>query len=176
MAPDESSWSFAFFRQAQSDLKAYDVLAASSSLPSCHRLHSLQMWLEKLCKANLRLAEETRANLPEFRTSHNVIAKVLPSLIKNHWRKIGYSSEPNLKGIREICHEIDLLHPAIDQGGARPDNVEYPWATVRDGKALVMAPADASFRVADRLRNHVGRQIMKAATLLTNNPVFWSGI
>ena len=37
----------AFAAQAASDLDVYDILA-SSTLPSSHRLHYLQMWLEKL--------------------------------------------------------------------------------------------------------------------------------
>src|SRR4051794_29817102 len=90
-------------------------------LPNYHRLHYLQMWLEKFCKAHLWLAVAAKADLPEFRTSHNVVAKVLPHMIKNHWGQVGYSSVPDLKSIRDLCREIDLLHPAIDEGDARPD-------------------------------------------------------
>jgi hypothetical protein len=172
MPAPEPRWSGAFLRQAQSDLDAYEVLFVTS-LPSCHRLHYLQMWLEKLCKAYLWSAATTEINLPEFRTSHNVIAKVLPALIREHWRSVGYVSEPDFRQIRALCREVDRLHPQLDDGGARPDNGEYPWAVFRDGTALVVAPADEAFKIADRISNHVGRQVMKAAIVLTRRPTIW---
>ena len=46
----------AFATQAASDLDAFEALTATT-LPTCHRLHYLQMWLEKLCKAYLWLPE-----------------------------------------------------------------------------------------------------------------------
>ncbi|EYF06105.1 hypothetical protein [Chondromyces apiculatus] len=49
-----TTWSEAFAAQAASDLDAHDTLV-KSSVPSSHRLHTLQMWLEKLCKAYLWL-------------------------------------------------------------------------------------------------------------------------
>jgi hypothetical protein len=48
----------AFAAQAASDMDAFDVLEPSS-IPHCHRLHYLQMWLEKLCKAYLWLPHVT---------------------------------------------------------------------------------------------------------------------
>ena len=89
----------AFARQAASDMATYEVLA-NTSLPCCHRLHSLQMWLEKLCKSHIH-----DTNLPVDALSHGVIAKVLP------------------------CREIDLLQPPVKAGGRREDNVEYPWCS-----------------------------------------------
>jgi hypothetical protein len=177
MSAVESRWSRAFLRQAQSDLDAYERLAATS-LPSCHRLHYLQMWLEKLCKAYLWAAAISVVDLPEFRTSHKVVEKVLPRLIWQHWRDVGYSSEPDLREIRKVCREVDLLHPQIGSDGTRPDNVEYPWTDFRDGSALVVAPADESFRLAERLTNHIGHRMMKAAIVLTRIPTVWlsSGI
>src|SRR5271157_3344290 len=58
----------AFAAQAASDLDAYDILA-SSTLPSSHRLHYLQMWLEKLCKAYLWLPEAAADDLRGKHTS-----------------------------------------------------------------------------------------------------------
>lgn len=65
-----TTWSEAFAAQARSDLDVYDFLT-SSTMPISHRLHYLQMWLEKICKAHT--PDE------EFRKTHNVIAKVLPA-------------------------------------------------------------------------------------------------
>lgn len=77
----------AFAAQAASDLDAYQVLA-NSTLPSSHRLHYLQMWLEKLCKAYLWLPDTAAEDL---RIRHNVIDKVLPRIIGEHWRRIGFA-------------------------------------------------------------------------------------
>jgi len=112
--------------QAASDLDAYDILA-SSTLPSSHRLHYLQMWLEKLCKAYLWLPE---AAADDLRSKHNVVDKVLPRIIQEHWRRIGFTHRPDIASIRQLCREVDLLHPQVDDNGRRPDNVEYPWTGV----------------------------------------------
>jgi hypothetical protein len=149
----------AFTAQAGSDLDAYDLLT-HSTLPSSHRLHYLQMWLEKLCKAYT--PDE------EFRKNHNVIAKVLPVLIRDHWRRIGFVQPPNLASIRELCREIDLLHPQVDDNGRRPDNVEYPW-TGSSGTTEV--PARWKFPLVSRLHSNPGRLLLKTAVSLTRNPV-----
>ena len=85
----------AFAAQAASDLDVYDILA-SSTLPSSHRLHYLQMWLEKLCKAYLWLPE---AAADDLRSKHNVVDKVLPRIIQEHWRRIGFTHRPDIASI-----------------------------------------------------------------------------
>jgi hypothetical protein len=154
-------WSKAFARQADSDLRAYEILARSS-LPVCHRLHYTQMWLEKLCKVYLWLPD----GQAEPRTVHQVIGKILPRVVAQHWRQMNFDGRPNMKEMRELCREIDLLHPQVDDMTRRPDNVEYPWFS----RGNVIAPADASFLVAGRLYTPTGRLLMKAATWLTRNP------
>ena len=79
-----TSWGEAFAAQAASDLKAYDLLARSA-LPVSHRLHYLQMWLEKLCKAYVY-----ENNIEALKFRHNVIAKILLALIDEHWRRIRF--------------------------------------------------------------------------------------
>lgn len=117
------NWSQAFITQAQSDLAAFDELS-KTSLRTCHRLHYLQMWLEKLCKAYLWAPH---FGTEELRKRHQVVGNVLPRLVIEHWQRIGYVKKPDIGGIRALCREIDLLHPSIDDNGLRPDNVEYPW-------------------------------------------------
>jgi hypothetical protein len=157
-----ASWSHAFALQAASDLDAYGFLARST-LPVSHRLHYLQMWLEKLCKAYLWLPD---ADAGELRTKHNVIAKVLPSLIAEHWRRIGFVKPPDMGQIRRLCREIDLLHPQIDDDGRRPDNVEYPWLS---GAGATEIPAQWAFPLAESLHSHSGKLLLKAAGNLTRN-------
>ena len=156
----------AFAAQAASDLNAYDVLAASS-LPSAHRLHYLQMWLEKLCKAYLWLPN---AAIGELRTKHNVVEKVLPRIILEHWRRIGFERRPDIGAIRNLCREVDLLHPQIDDGGRRPDNVEYPWA---DAGGASQVPARWTFPIQRRMYSNTGRLLRKAAVSLTREPAIF---
>lgn len=113
----------AFARQAASDMAAYETLA-NTALPCCHRLHYLQMWLEKLCKSHIR-----SSNLSIDVFSHSVIAKILPRLLAQYWRSLDFMGSPNLSEISALCREIDLLHPQINDGGRREDNVEYPWCS-----------------------------------------------
>ena len=160
-----ATWSSAFAEQATSDLDAYNLLARSN-LPSSHRLHYLQMWLEKLCKVYLWMPEAGIDEL-ELRAKHNVIEKVLPKLIKVYWRHIGFGQRPDTSRIQEICREIDLLHPAIDDGTRRRDNVEYPWRGV---SGQIEVPAKWSFPIAGRLYSHPGRLLLEAAVRLTRNP------
>jgi hypothetical protein len=157
----------AFAVQAASDLNAYDFLSAST-LPSCHRLHCLQMWLEKLCKAYLWLPGGSE----DLRTVHSVVAKVLPRMISEHWRRIRFERRPNMSALREVCREIDLLHPAIDDNGRRPDNVEYPWVTAR-GEALAPASHGASFPLLSRLHTPEGKLLLNGAVALTRNPAIF---
>lgn len=171
MVSPNTRWSEAFLRQARSDLDAYEELAATS-LPACHRLHYLQMWLEKLCKAHLWLEAATTMNMSDLHFSHNVVAKAFPALVRRHWQSIGLGAKPNTNQMRDLCREIDLLHPQVDANKSRPDNVEYPWSVLRDGKPCVVPPASEEFRVSQRLLSPSGRQLMKAAVLLTRSHVF----
>jgi hypothetical protein len=155
----------AFVEQARSDLDVYETLTATA-LPTCHRLHYLQMWLEKLCKAYLWLPESAAEDL---RTRHNVVGKILPRMIGEHWRRIGFDQRPDMSAIRALCREIDLLHPQVDDNGRREDNVEYPWITAR---GAAMAPKAWSFPLASRLNTHTGRLLVKAAISLTRQPAF----
>ena len=158
----------AFAAQAAADLETYDVLARSG-LPSSQSLHALQMWLERLCKAYLWQPE---AASTELRVRHNVVGKVLPQLIKQHWRRLGFEGRPDLDELQRLCREVDLLHPQVDDNGKRPENVEYPW-TGASGETEV--PCRWNFRLARQLHSPTGPQLLKAATLLTRRPGLLSG-
>lgn len=150
----------AFVVQAKSDLDAYFVLAGSR-LPASHRLHYVQMWLEKLCKAYLWLPDVHAEGL---RGKHNVVEKVLPRLVVEHWRRVGFTRRPDVAAIRELCCQVDLLHPQVDDDGRRPDNVEYPWIGA-SGDAEI--PSQWAFELAPRLYSNAGRLLVKAAVHLT---------
>lgn len=158
-----STWSRAFARQAASDLEAYQYLT-ESTLPVSHRLHYLQMWLEKLRKAYLWKPEAGEVG---GRWNHQVVAQVLPVLIRENWRRIGFEKPPDMKEIRDLCREIDLLHPQVDDGDKRPENVEYPW---RGGSGSIEVPARWEFPIARRLYSNPGKLLLKAAISLTRDP------
>ena len=153
----------AFAAQAASDLDAFTVLGRSR-LAGSHRLHYLQMWLEKLCKAYLWLPGSA---LDDLRNKHNVVEKVLPRMIGEYWGQIGFTQRPDRVSIRQLCREIDLLHPQVDDAGRRPYNVEYPWIGF-SGDAEV--PAQWDFPLLSRLHSHTGRVLLKAAVSLTREP------
>lgn len=152
----------AFRQQAESDLLAYEALVATQ-LPVSHRLHYLQMWLEKLCKAYLWLPD---ANEEDLRTRHQVVAAVLPRLISQRWRRLAFPQRPDIESLRSICREVDLLHPQVHDGGRRPDNVEYPWTS--NGQNFI--PSAHRFPLARRLYTHPGPLLLKAAVQLTRDP------
>ncbi|MGH9639936.1 MAG: hypothetical protein ACRD3Y_07740, partial [Bryobacteraceae bacterium] len=130
-----------------------------TSLPQSHRLHYLQMWMEKLCKASVYTE-----NIESLKNTHNVVAKILPRLIQEHWGRIGLERRPRIAEIQAICKEIDLLHPQIDSDGRRPDNVEYPWNRPAGEVAI---PALWKFPLSARLNSPGGRLLLKAASRLT---------
>ncbi len=158
------SWSEAFAEQAAADLSAYEELA-NTTLPQSHRLHYLQMWLEKLCKAYIH-----HANLSGLVMDHNVVAKVLPRLVGEHWRRIGFDHPLDKHGISAICREIDLLHPQVKDDNRRLDNVEYPWPGTSGD---IEVPALWKFRLTERLYTNLGKALLKAARYLTQNPAIF---
>ncbi len=110
----------AFAAQAASDLDAYDILA-SSTLPSSHRLHYLQMWLEKLCKAYLWLPE---AAADDLRSKHNVVDKVC----RGSSRSTGGGSDPP-------------IGPTSLQSG---NSVERSIFSIRRSMTTVVVPTTSS--------------------------------
>jgi hypothetical protein len=156
-------WSYAFALQAHSDKQAYEIICRNP-LSACHRLHQLQMLMEKLCKARLWITYPTNQGEPEFLHDHKVVGKTLPLLVKEHCRKHGGGL--NSQQFREICaiaQEIDVLSPAVNLGKKRPDNSEYPWLALQDGVPVAIAPCQHSFRVAGRLSTRTGALLLKSA-------------
>ena len=157
------SFAEAFRLQAASDLDAYEALV-TSTVPVSHRLHYLQMWLEKLCKAYLWLPTVDSLDL---RGRHQVVGAVLPRLISEKWRRLeAFHHTPPMAALRALCREIDLLHPQVDDGGRRPDNVEYPW----EDRGVHFVPAEFEFALAGKLYGKPGRNLLKAAVQLTRDP------
>jgi hypothetical protein len=136
------NWSQAYARQAASDLDVREVIAADPSLPACHSLHFLQMGCEKLCKASMIAAG---ADPEDMQRSHAFIAKHLPTIVRAYMsREAGRVERDNwmVNAIRPLARKIELLNPAIRDGGRSPQNSEYPWA-LSDGS--IVPPANHKF-------------------------------
>jgi hypothetical protein len=63
-----------------------------------------------------------------------------------------------MKFAKRLAREIELLSPAVDNGGRRPDNCEYPW---EDAKKKLWIPAEYHFSVGQLLFERHGRTTLK---------------
>ncbi len=151
-------WQRAFALQAKADFEIWDELKDCQHALQCHRLHFLQMACEKLAKAHLC---ETGAEPHAIQQSHAYIAKSLPRIAKHHvTRRKGHLRKHGslFKKIRHLAREIELLAPAVDDGGRRQDNCEYPWE-LANGELRI--PAEHSFPNLSLLREPAGRTLLK---------------
>lgn len=151
-------WRQAFARQAKADYETWARLEDCRDAPKCHKLHFLQMACEKLSKAHLF---GTVKDPYEIQRRHAYIAKNLPVIAKRHYSRKGKSLRGREHLFRQIGHlarQIELLAPAVDDGGRREDNCEYPWE-LADGKLRV--PAEHDFGNLSLLAQPVGRTLLK---------------
>jgi hypothetical protein len=153
----------AFRLQAVSDLDAYEALVPTA-VPVCHRLHYLQMWPRNFVRLTCGDPEPPRSNFALVQ----VVGAVLPRLIGEKWRRLeAFIQPPPMLAIRALCRQVDLLHPQVDDGGRRPDNVEYPW----DVNGVSYVPAEFKFALSGDLYKNPGPAVLKAAVQLTRDPV-----
>lgn len=140
MAANDVEWARGYAIQALSDLNAREVLV-SARVNKCHRRHFLQMAAEKACKAFL-----TAKNGHEhLRSTHAYVARVLPILARQFYaveNDGNILTEWELREIRSIASEIEVLAPACDHGDVREDNTEYPWM---DGRGEIKVPCEYTF-------------------------------
>ncbi len=59
---------------------------------------------------------------------------------------------------RHLAAEIELLNPALDRGGRRPNNCEYPW---ENGKRILHSPLDWKFTPSHLLKQRHGLTFLK---------------
>jgi hypothetical protein len=104
-------------------------------------------------------------------TSHAVIAKHLPGIINEYYRRQTGKSLPQhlLNRVRALSREIELLAPAVDDAGQRPANCEYPWLDAAGRR--VLAPAEYPFRNIDLPREVAGRMILKVLPIAVTSLV-----
>lgn len=115
------------------------------------------MACEKLCKAHLCGQGEDPAFL---RASHAHVSRTLPIIFRQHIAREAGKDVPRawvVQAVRVLARKIELLAPAVNDGGRHPANCEYPWAGP-DGS--VRAPCDHNFEL-DLLYARAGRKLMK---------------
>lgn len=139
----DQNWARSYAKQALSDLRAWDVLV-SARAEKCHRLHFLQMAVEKTCKAHLTL----NRGHENVKLSHCCIKDNLPVIARQIYATIIFDkriAEWEIKAIKHFAGEIELLSPACDHEGTRKDNTEYPW----EDNGRVYTPCDYTFPIID---------------------------
>jgi hypothetical protein len=164
--PSRADWDREFSRLAIADYRLWamfepegELAAFRTSVPTCQRLMLLQMACEKLCKAHIYRGG---SDIPDdAQTSHAHVSKRLPQVLREEMRRLGCSAETVNRQVsqqRLIAREIELLNPAVKDGGRRLDNCEYPWQE----QYLVRSPLDYSFPIEDLFRSRPhGPSILK---------------
>jgi hypothetical protein len=136
----DQNWAKSYAKQALSDLNAREAVVKAGAA-KCHRLHFLQMAAEKTCKAHLTL-NNGHHNL---RRSHAVVKDNLPVIARQFYAERSENmaiAQWELKAIKHLANEIELLAPACTHAGAREDNTEYPW---EDSNGRVYTPCEYTF-------------------------------
>lgn len=44
-----------------------------------------------------------------------IVDKILPQIIRQRWRSIGFEERPDINAMRQLCREVDLFHPQVDE-------------------------------------------------------------
>jgi len=153
-----SEWGRAFALQADADISAWNYLSdLGDEFPACQHLHFLQMACEKLTKAYLC---HNGFDPLKIQSSHAYIRKVLPRILEYELAELKTGNDKIntfLGSMKLFAAEIDFLAPSNDDGGARPENCEYPW--LNNDKVIV--PAKHRFWAADLLKQTNGQRILK---------------
>ncbi len=155
-----NDWRVGYARQADADWKAWELYEKypAAIAAECHKLLFLQMACEKLCKAHL-ISKSTAAQ--DVQTSHAYIAKALPTVVSQQilaMRKDVHGMQGVMTHVRHLANEIEVLNPAVDRDGRRPDNCEYPW---EDGGGVLRSPLDWTFAPSQLLLAPNGRTFLK---------------
>jgi len=152
-----TGWRDAYLCQARSDWDMWLHLCKVARLP-CHRLHYLQMAVEKLGKA--LLIAGAGQSIETLQKSHLAFTKFLLISTRNKALASQYdmSAEQyraHVRGIAPLAYGVEQLGPQVAHGGP---NVEYPW---RDPSGRICAPAQEGFSIAEQLGTPRGVNLLK---------------
>ena len=163
-----AEWARGYARQAQADFRAWQALEVDEHVHPCHRMLLLQMACEKLCKARLIDAGTPPTAL---QTSHGYVANPLPLVIRAQLEFMGENLRAKqglITFTRHLAAEIEVMNPAVDRNGQRPDNCEYPW---EDAAQILHSPLDWPFNAAHLLRDRFGPSFVKMLQLAVDRAV-----
>ena len=157
-----AQWAQGYARQAYADFGAWQAIESYEDVHPCHRMLFLQMACEKLCKARLILG-----GIPPkaLQTSHGYVANPLPMVIRAQLEFMGENLRARaglLNFTRHLAAEIEVMNPAVDRNGQRPDNCEYPW---EDDQQVLHSPLDWQFNPLQLLRDRFGPSFVKVLQL-----------
>ena len=155
-----ADWLVGYTRQADVDFRAWELYEKlpQALAAECHKLQFLQMACEKLCKAHLI---SNSAFPRDLQSSHAYIARGLPIVIRQQildMRQNLNGMQGVLRHVRHLAQEIEVLNPAVDRDGRRPDNCEYPWD---DSGGTLRSPLDWAFTPSQLLLVPAGRTFLK---------------
>jgi len=163
MMATPAQWARGYARQAHADFGAWQAIEGYEDVHPCHRMLFLQMACEKLCKARLILG----GTPPEaLRRSHGYVANPLPVVIRAQLEFMGENLRARaglLNFTRHLAAEIEVMNPAVDRNGQRPDNCEYPWEDVQQ---VLHSPLDWQFNPLQFLRDRFGPSFVKVLQLV----------
>ena len=162
-----AAWERAYRQQARGDLAVFTVLSSQGELPDCHRLHALQMAVEKLAKATFWERNPTESPDNIVNRSHDVCEKHLYLPMREALFPPGAAGRAqrfSAADLRDLLRQIDQLCPANVPKGVQ--NTEYPWALYTDAgdELTVLAPVEVQFAVAALLDAPLGRATLKLVT------------
>jgi hypothetical protein len=112
------------------------------------------MACEKISKAHRCLGGADPETLMH---SHGFAAKILPQIARELLRRAAFAANLEVAHssiepmVRQLAREVDLLAPAVDDDGRRPDNCEYPW---EDAGGILHVPAEHGFGPLETLHRH----------------------
>jgi hypothetical protein len=155
-----ADWMRGYARQADVDFRAWELYQKypEALAADCHKLLFLQMACEKLCKAHL---VSNNAPPQGLQASHAYIAGPLPIIIRQQiliMRQNLNGMRGVMEQVRHLANEVEVLNPAVDRDGRRPDNCEYPWD---DAGGTLHSPLDWTFHPSRLLTAPSGRTFLK---------------
>ena len=109
MTPTADNWGKAYARQALADFDTWNQLQGMGDIPSCQKLHFLQMACEKLCKAHL--CKQRGAQPEDYQSSHTYTAKNLGIVIRQQLSLMANSPRNGqflLASCKSFAREIEL--------------------------------------------------------------------
>lgn len=151
-------WVLGYARQAAADFEAWERYEKHpvALVADCHKLLFLQMACEKLCKAHLvksgRAPEKVQRS-HRFKGHLCVVIRQEVSFASDEPRKL----RNTMVYVKHLANEIELLNPAMQRVGHRPDNCEYAW---EDG-GRVFSPLDHTFIPLRLVDQPAGRTFLK---------------